>query len=100
VGFSAWAVRDGDVEPVDVCEGDLDKDGDGDANDVTQFLNDFGRSQFNRPCPACVAGAWCKDSSCWDYCGSKAPAGCWCDASCVAMGDCCSTACDQCGYCP
>ena len=30
-----------------------------DANDVTMFLEDFGRSQFNNPCPSCVAGDWC-----------------------------------------
>jgi len=57
----AWAVRDGDVEPVDVCESDFDKDGDVDALDVAVFLEDFGRFEFNNPCPACVPGAWCTD---------------------------------------
>jgi hypothetical protein len=51
VGFFAWAVRDGDVEPIDFCEGDLDGDKDVDAADVLKFLEDFGRSQFNNPCP-------------------------------------------------
>ena len=30
-----------------------------DADDVTLFLEDFGRSQFFNPCPPCVAGNWC-----------------------------------------
>jgi len=34
-------------------------DGDVDAEDVTKFLEDFGRSQYNNPCPQCVAGDWC-----------------------------------------
>jgi hypothetical protein len=29
------------------------------ADDVGVFLADFGRSQFNNPCPPSVAGAWC-----------------------------------------
>ena len=28
-------------------------------------------------------------SSCIDDCGSVAPDGCWCDASCIDFGDCC-----------
>ena len=32
------------------CEGDFNCDGNVDANDVTAFLEHFGRSQFNRPC--------------------------------------------------
>jgi hypothetical protein len=102
VSFSAWAVRDGDVEPVDVCEGDLDKDGDGDANDVMRFLDDFGRSPFFNPCPDCVAGTGCNYGSCMGgYCGEQALGGwCWCDANCVNMGDCCQDACSGCGYCP
>jgi hypothetical protein len=35
----------------DICEGDFDYDGDCDADDVTTFLEDFGRSQFFNPCP-------------------------------------------------
>jgi hypothetical protein len=34
-----------------MCQGDLDYDGDVDADDVTVFLNNFGRSPFNNPCP-------------------------------------------------
>ena len=29
------------------------------SNDILCLLEDFGRSQFNNPCPACVAGDWC-----------------------------------------
>jgi len=32
------------------CEGNFDCDQDVDASDVTAFLTDFGRSQYNRPC--------------------------------------------------
>jgi hypothetical protein len=35
----------------DYCEGDFDYDGDCDADDVSTFLEDFGRSVFNNPCP-------------------------------------------------
>ena len=35
----------------DFCKGDFEYDGDVDADDVTEFLNHFGRSQFNNPCP-------------------------------------------------
>jgi len=35
----------------DFCKGDHDYDGDCDSDDVTSFLQDFGRSQFNNPCP-------------------------------------------------
>lgn len=33
------------------CEGDFDRNGEVDADDVTKFLEDFGRGQFNNPCP-------------------------------------------------
>ena len=35
----------------DFCKGDFECDGDVDADDVTTFLEHFGRSQFNNPCP-------------------------------------------------
>lgn len=35
----------------DYCKGDFEYDGDVDADDVTEFLNHFGRSQYNNPCP-------------------------------------------------
>ena len=34
-----------------ICEADFDYDCDIDANDVVEFLNHFGRSPFNNPCP-------------------------------------------------
>jgi len=33
------------------CNGDHDYDGDCDSDDISSFLADFGRSQFNNPCP-------------------------------------------------
>ena len=33
------------------CEGNLDHDCDVDAQDVTKFLEDFGRGTYDRPCP-------------------------------------------------
>ena len=39
----------------EMCEGDFDGDGAVGANDVTTFLNYFGRSAFNAPCPSCHA---------------------------------------------
>jgi hypothetical protein len=36
------------------CESDFNCDGNVDASDVEKFLEDFGRSQFNNPCPACA----------------------------------------------
>ena len=35
----------------DQCEGDYNIDQNQDANDVTKFLEDFGRNQFSNPCP-------------------------------------------------
>ena len=43
----------------DFCKGDFDYDGDVDADDVGEFLNHFGRFEFNNPCPtrwACTSG--------------------------------------------
>ena len=42
------------------CNGDFDCDGDVDEGDRTLFQADFGRGQYNNPCPDCVAGYWCK----------------------------------------
>ena len=36
----------------DFCKGDFDYDDDVDADDVEEFLNHFGRFQFNNPCPS------------------------------------------------
>ena len=35
----------------DFCKGDFEYDGDVDADDVGEFLNHFGRFEFNNPCP-------------------------------------------------
>ena len=35
----------------DFCKGNFDYDQDVDANDVTEFLNHFGRNQYYNPCP-------------------------------------------------
>jgi len=35
----------------DFCKGDFNYSGSVGAEDVTEFLNHFGRSQFNNPCP-------------------------------------------------
>jgi len=35
------------------CNGNFDCDQDVDADDVTEFLNHFGRNQYNNPCPDC-----------------------------------------------
>lgn len=36
-----------------LCEGNFDCDGDVDGTDAAVFKSDFGRSQFNDPCPTC-----------------------------------------------
>jgi hypothetical protein len=41
------------------CIGDFNYDADVDADDVTMFLEDFGRGQYFNPCPACLVGDWC-----------------------------------------
>ena len=43
----------------DVCDCDFNCAVNVDAFDVNKFLEDFGRSQFNNPCPVCVPGNWC-----------------------------------------
>ena len=34
------------AQPGNMCEGDYNRDNNQDANDVTKFLEDFGRNQF------------------------------------------------------
>jgi hypothetical protein len=41
------------------CNGDVDCNGSCDASDVSAFLQDFGRNQFNNTCPSCEVGDWC-----------------------------------------
>jgi hypothetical protein len=49
-----------------------------------------GEDQFN-----CAIDCACSSGAC----GGVAPGGCWCDAACVGIGDCCWDACDACGQC-
>ncbi|GMV43126.1 MAG: hypothetical protein AMXMBFR64_48420 [Myxococcales bacterium] len=37
--------------------------------------------------------------SCYGYCGTYSPYGCWCDSYCVIAGDCCYDSCYWCGHC-
>jgi len=55
-GIPIWVAGEQSCEGEAVCEGDLDYDQDVDADDVTKFLEDFGRNQYNDPCPECVMG--------------------------------------------
>jgi ABC-type amino acid transport substrate-binding protein len=55
-GIPIWVDGEESCEGLDVCEGDLDANEAVDADDVAKFLEDFGRNQFNNPCPACVNG--------------------------------------------
>jgi hypothetical protein len=43
----------------DICESDFTCDGDVDSDDIIKFLEDFGRNDFNNPCPACEGVDWC-----------------------------------------
>jgi hypothetical protein len=47
-------------------------------------------------------GCNCGGTSCQGNCGKQAPGGCWCDAACTGLGDCCSDYSSKCscvGYC-
>jgi hypothetical protein len=55
-GIPIWVDGEESCEGLDVCEGDLNADQNVDANDVTIFLEDFGRNTFNNQCPACANG--------------------------------------------
>jgi hypothetical protein len=55
-GIPIWVDGEESCEGLDVCEGDLDSNETVDADDVAKFLEDFGRNQFNNPCPACANG--------------------------------------------
>jgi hypothetical protein len=69
VGFYAWAVRDGDVNPF--CKGNFDFDNDVDGSDAHTFKQHFGRSAFKNPCPpdgpAPVERTW--QTNCYDVDG-------------------------------
>ena len=49
MGFHAWAVRDGDVNPF--CKGNFDYDDNVDGSDASIFKDHFGRNQYVNPCP-------------------------------------------------
>jgi len=53
------------------CNGNFDGDLDVDADDVTEFLVHFGRSQYNDPCPASPCPITCE--------GTLSPLGRWCE---------------------
>jgi hypothetical protein len=55
-GIPIWVAGEESCDGLDVCEGDLNVDQNVDANDVSIFLEDFGRNTFNNQCPACVMG--------------------------------------------
>jgi ABC-type amino acid transport substrate-binding protein len=55
-GVPIWVAGEQSCEGLDVCEGDVDRDGDVDVNDVIKFLKDFVRSIRFNDCPACVQG--------------------------------------------
>ena len=55
-GIPIWVAGETPCEGLDVCEGDLNYDQNVDANDISIFLEDFGRNTFNNQCPACVNG--------------------------------------------
>ena len=61
------------VAQVDYCEGDFDRDGDQDGSDAFTFTTDFGRSQYDNPCPPGVTcGGVLKtgQTGCYDMDGS------------------------------
>jgi len=53
------------------CQGNFDFDQDVDADDITVFLQHFGRSQYNNPCPTSPCPITCD--------GTLSPLGRWCD---------------------
>jgi hypothetical protein len=60
------------------CTADFDCNGNVDADDVTVFLTQFGRSPFNNPCPDCYDSP-CPCSTCITCSGTLSPLGRWCD---------------------
>lgn len=67
------------------CLGDLNGDGQVNVFDLLLLLENWG---------ACPTEP---DASCEGFCGGEAPGGCWCDARCVNIGDCCADFADVCG---
>jgi hypothetical protein len=60
------------------CTADFDCNGTVDADDVTEFLTQFGRSQFNNPCPYCY-DSQCPCATVYSCEGTLSPLGRWCD---------------------
>ncbi len=46
----------------------------------------------------CQSGTGCIPpvATCAGHCGGSSPGGCWCDATCYSLGDCCEDVCDHC----
>jgi len=44
---------------IDICNGDMDCDGDVDGGDAAIFKSDFGRNSINNSCPASEVGEGC-----------------------------------------
>jgi len=68
----------------DFCKGDFDYDGDVDSDDVTEFINSFGRGQYNNPCPPDGPAPVAKTgrSTCYEYDGAN-----WVEVDCVGTGE-------------
>ena len=63
------------------CTADFTCDADVDADDVTEFLAQFGREPSFKPCPDCY------DSQC--PCAAPAVQWCYSASECQGVGDCC-----------
>lgn len=86
VMLNAWGRCNTDHDDFsDPCDADLNGDGEVNGVDLLILLNNWG------PCTEAF--------SCNGNCAGQAPGGCWCDASCIGQGDCCSDACEECGHC-
>ena len=46
-------------QETDYCNGDFDCDTDVEGSDGALFKLDFGRGEFNNPCPHCPTDPWC-----------------------------------------
>jgi hypothetical protein len=55
-GIPIWVAGETSCEGLDRCEGNFDGDQDQDGTDAAKFKLDFGRNEFDNPCPGCVTG--------------------------------------------